>query len=263
MYHRCPQPNAINPDKGALVYQAWPAKLRMKSGGYVPHRLPNLIATIMLVAASSALLVTSGCRRPVSTTSKTSSTQTRQASADADRKEELKFQDEQGNTDWRGRIEAAKESLEQAKSDKRWGKREAALEHALDAARLMPPPGKDFSLPPLTAGDSKDSEKSADMDSAESDSDQNKSSDQQNEFVGRTKRFGGNFCNKRRSPKSCERCLKDCWNRLTVASVCLANCGLTGISSKSNELRQLVTNALSIATVSGHRRIAARNIGST
>ncbi len=96
------------------------------------------------------LLVCCGCFRPPA--SSPASAQKRQAQAIADREEELAFRDESGEMDWRSRVDAAKELLEQAQSNRRWGQSQAALEQALDAARLMPPPGKDFDLETELAG---------------------------------------------------------------------------------------------------------------
>ncbi|MCS7465249.1 hypothetical protein NZK35_01015 [Stieleria sp. ICT_E10.1] len=90
------------------------------------------------------LLICGGCFPPPA--SSPASAQKRQAQAIADREEELAFRDESGEMNWRSRVDAAKELLEQAQSNRRWGQSQAALEQALDAARLMPPPGKDFDL---------------------------------------------------------------------------------------------------------------------
>ncbi|TWU05764.1 hypothetical protein [Stieleria varia] len=120
------------------------------------HRIP-----IQRIAAMCYLCIVfvfgPGCTKPKQTAS-TRSAQARQDLADAERAEELKFQDEEGNTDWRARLEAAKEALEEAQSEKRWGNKTAALEKALDAARLMPPPGKDFELPQLSSSGQGDGE---------------------------------------------------------------------------------------------------------
>lgn len=90
------------------------------------------------------LLLTSGCFRTPA--QRRASAEKRQAQAIADREEELQFRDESGNMDWRARVDAAQKVLEQAQSSRRWGQSQTALDQALDAARLMPPPGKDFDL---------------------------------------------------------------------------------------------------------------------
>ncbi|MFK8113022.1 MAG: hypothetical protein AB8B91_12520 [Rubripirellula sp.] len=72
----------------------------------------------------------------------------------ADRKAAAEFLEEDGQMDWRKRVDAAFEALEQAKSDRRWGRNESALENALKAAQLMPPASKDFDTPPSPAGSS-------------------------------------------------------------------------------------------------------------
>lgn len=106
-----------------------------------------IVAVFLLVIFSLAI---SSCIAP--SRSSSASAQTRQAEAVADREEELQYRDESGQMDWRARIDAAKETLEQAQSTERWGQPGEALEQALDAARMMPPPGKDFDLQNELAG---------------------------------------------------------------------------------------------------------------
>ncbi|WP_182866789.1 hypothetical protein [Stieleria mannarensis] len=103
----------------------------------------------------ATLLVCGGCFPPPA--SSPASAQKRQAQAIADREQELQFRDESGNMDWRKRVDAAKKLLDQAQSNRRWGQSQAALDQALDAARLMPPPSKDFDLEAELAGLEKDS----------------------------------------------------------------------------------------------------------
>ena len=98
-------------------------------------------------------MVTSGCSG-CRVQSAASAARTRQARAEAQREEELKYRDEDGNTDWRGRVDAAKEALESAQSESTWGSDTKALEYALDASRLLPPPGMDFDLPKPTSANS-------------------------------------------------------------------------------------------------------------
>lgn len=92
------------------------------------------------------LLCIPGCKGCFRSPNSSASAQQRQAAANADREEELSFRDQSGKMNWRQRIDAAQKALEDADSKRRWGQQQAALERALDAARLMPPPGKDFDL---------------------------------------------------------------------------------------------------------------------
>ena len=95
-----------------------------------------------------SLILQGGCFPPphVSSRSSSSSARTRHAEAMAEKQAELEYVDDEGNVDWRRRIDAAKKILEEARSDRRWGRSEKALEKALDVARLMPPASKDFDL---------------------------------------------------------------------------------------------------------------------
>ena len=65
----------------------------------------------------------------------------------AEREKQLTFMKKNCDVDWRKRVEAASEALAQAKSDSRWGRKDEALKNALEAAKLMPPPSKDFDSP--------------------------------------------------------------------------------------------------------------------
>lgn len=98
------------------------------------------VATTILLGSTVTI---GGCRRP---RSPEQSQETRQARAQADREAALEYLKEDGRIDWRKRIDAASGEIDEAKSHRRWGRREKALEHALRAAQLLPPPSKDFDV---------------------------------------------------------------------------------------------------------------------
>ena len=87
--------------------------------------------------------ITCGCRRK----SKKETEKSRIEEQMEEREKQLTFMKKNGEVDWRKRVEAASEALAQAKSDSRWGRKDAALKNALEAAKLMPPPSKDFDAP--------------------------------------------------------------------------------------------------------------------
>ena len=92
---------------------------------------------IVLLCVTS---ITFGCRPK----SKKEAEKSRLEEQMAEREKQLTFMKKNGEVDWRKRVEAASKALAQAKSDSRWGRKDAALENALEAAKLMPPPSKDF-----------------------------------------------------------------------------------------------------------------------
>jgi hypothetical protein len=107
----------------------------------------RFFATTILLGC---VVIIGGCRRP----SQEETAQTRQAQARADKESTLEYLKENGEVDWRKRVDAASQELDEAESLRRWGRSEESLEHALQAARLMPPPSKDFDAPSLeTNGD--------------------------------------------------------------------------------------------------------------
>jgi hypothetical protein len=102
----------------------------------------RFFATTILLGC---VVIICGCRRP----SQEETAQTRQAQARADQEAALEYLTENGEVDWRKRVDAASQELDEAESLRRWGQSEESLEHALQAARLMPPPSKDFDAPAL------------------------------------------------------------------------------------------------------------------
>ncbi|MCA9139514.1 MAG: hypothetical protein KDB00_22225 [Planctomycetales bacterium] len=126
------------------------------------HWIIAVVAAVFLLALFA--LAISSCTAPGRSSS--ASAQKRQAQAIADREEELRYRDENGEMDWRARLDAAKEVLEQAQSNENWGKTGDALEQALDVARLMPPPSVDFDLQQELDGDIESDESQGDSNTA-------------------------------------------------------------------------------------------------
>lgn len=136
----------------------------------------HLSCSIRAIACLSTILCALvGCQRQSK-----ESPETQQARAMADRKEALKFLNEDGEVDWRMRVDAAAKELDQAKSDRRWGRSESALEHALEAAQLLPPTSKQFDPPPSPAP-SADAGDKDDGDAEPSGGDQPELADEQND----------------------------------------------------------------------------------
>jgi hypothetical protein len=118
----------------------------------------------MITAVLGCTVLACGCRKP-----EEESPQARQARAIADRKKALEYLKEDGEVDWRKRVDAASEALAEAKSDRRWGRNEQALEHALAAAQLMPPQSKDFDSPMPSSSPASAANSTVAADSADSD----------------------------------------------------------------------------------------------
>jgi hypothetical protein len=112
---------------------------------WTSHAIRFVATTILL----GSMVIICGCRRQ---SASEESEQTQQARARADREALLEYLKKDGQVDWRKRIDAASQALDEAKSDRRWGRSDKALEHALQAAQLLPPPGKDFDAPSSQSG---------------------------------------------------------------------------------------------------------------
>ena len=113
------------------------APRRARTSQLPPGFWPVMVGSIALVS----LLATAGCRRKPSPQE---TAQASQAESVADRRAALEYLKKDGQIDWRKRVDAASKAIDEAKSNRRWGRSEQALEQALEAAKLLPPASKDF-----------------------------------------------------------------------------------------------------------------------
>ncbi len=102
---------------------------------------PNWAKTT-LGAVLALVILSTGCKKPDE--EEKDPVKRREAQLFAQREAAKTYLKNDGSVDWQKRVKAANEELEKAESDRRWGRHEQALEHALEAARLMPPNSKDF-----------------------------------------------------------------------------------------------------------------------